>query len=40
MTALEEHVHQPGSAKLVKHVRAKINELNIDYIFLQFLSVT
>ena len=34
MTDLEKHVNQPGRAKLVKEVRAKINELKIDYIFL------
>ena len=33
MTDLEKHVNQPGRAKLVKQVRAKINELKIDYIF-------
>ena len=27
MTDLEKHVNQPGRAKLVKQVRAKINEL-------------
>ena len=40
MTDLEKHVNQPGRAKLVKQVRAKINELKIDYIFFQFISVT
>ena len=35
MTDLEKHVNQPGRAKLVKQVRAKINELKIDYIFFQ-----
>ena len=33
MTDLEKHVNQPGRAKLVKQVRAKINELGIEYIF-------
>ena len=33
MTDLEKHVNQPGRDKLVKQVRAKINELKIDYIF-------
>jgi len=40
MTDLEKHVSQPGRAKLVKQVRAKINELKIDYIYFQFISVT
>ena len=40
MTDLEKHVNQPGRAKLVKQVRAKINELGIEYIFFQFISVT
>ena len=33
MTDLDKHVNQPGRAKLVKQVRAKINELGIEYIF-------
>ena len=37
MTDLEKHVNQPGRAKLVKQVRAKINELKIDYIFFRTL---
>ena len=40
MTDLEKHVNQPGRAKLVKQVRAKIDELGIEYIFFQFISVT
>jgi len=40
MTDLEKHVNQPGRAKLVKEVRAKINELGVEYIFFQFISVT
>ena len=40
MTDLEQHVKQPGRDKLVKQVRAKINELGIKYIFFQFISVT
>ena len=39
MTDLEKHVKQPGRDKLVKQVRAKINELGIEYIFFQFISV-
>ena len=33
MTDLEKHVNQPGRSKLVKQVRAKIDELGIEYIF-------
>ena len=33
MTDLDKHVNQPGRAKLVKQVRAKINELGVEYIF-------
>jgi len=40
MTDLEKHVSQPGRDKLVKQVRAKINELGVEYIFFQFISVT
>ena len=40
MTDLDKHVNQPGRAKLVKQVRSKINELGIEYIFFQFISVT
>ncbi len=39
-TDLERHVNQPGREELVKGVREKINELNIDYIYYQFISVT
>ena len=39
-TDLERHVNRPGRADLVKQVRDKINELNIDYIYYQFISVT
>ncbi len=39
-TDLERHVNQPGRADLVKQVREKVNELNIDYIYYQFISVT
>ena len=38
MTDLEQHVNQPGRDKLVKQVRAKINELGVEYIFFQFIS--
>ena len=40
MTDLDKHVNQPGRAKLVKQVRSKIDELGIEYIFFQFISVT
>jgi len=40
MTDLEKHVSQPGRDKLVNQVRAKINELGVEYIFIQFISVT
>ena len=40
MTDLEKHVNQPGRDKLVKQVRAKINDLGVEYIFFQFISVT
>jgi len=40
MTDLEKHVKRPGRDKLVKQVRAKINELGVEYIFFQFISVT
>ena len=39
-TDLERHVNRPGRADLVKQVREKINELKIDYIYYQFISVT
>ena len=39
-TDLERHVNQPGRDDLVRQVREKINELNIDYIYYQFISVT
>ena len=39
-TDLERHVNQPGRDDLVKQVREKINELDIQYIYYQFISVT
>ncbi len=39
-TDLERHVNQPGRDDLVRQVREKINELNVDYIYYQFISVT
>jgi len=37
---IEAYVEQKGRAQLVKEVRKKINELKIDYIYYQFISVT
>ena len=37
---IESHVARRGRAELVKDVRKKINELKIDYIYYQFISVT
>lgn len=39
-TDLERHVNAPGRAELVKQVRAKIDELDIKYVYYQFVSVT
>jgi glutamine synthetase len=40
MTDLETHVNAPGRGDLVKRVREKINQLGIQYIYCQFVSVT
>ena len=40
MTDLENTLISQGRDKLVKQVRAKINELGVEYIFFQFISVT
>ena len=40
MSDLEEFVNQPGRDKYVKDVRKKINDLGIEYIYYQFISVT
>src|SRR4029079_15466517 len=40
MTDLEAHVSAKGRKELVKQVRAKIKELDIKYIYYQFVSVT
>ena len=37
---IEAYVEAKGRAQLVKDVRKKINELKIDYIYYQFISVT
>ena len=39
-TDLEKYVADKQRAELVKKVRSKINELNIKYIYYQFISVT
>ena len=40
MTDIEAFVDAPGRADLVKQVRKKIDDLGIDYLYLQFVSVT
>src|ERR1700722_8729297 len=40
MTDLDAHVNATGRSELVKQVRQKINELGIQYIYYQFVSVT
>jgi glutamine synthetase len=40
MTDLEAHVSAAGRGDLVKQVREKINQLGIQYIYCQFVSVT
>ena len=40
MTDLEKHVNQPGRDKLVKQVRAKINELGVEYISVSYTHLT
>src|ERR1700674_3379313 len=40
MTDLEAHVNAAGRADLVKQVRGKINQLGIQYLYCQFVSVT
>jgi glutamine synthetase len=40
MTDLEAHVDAAGRGDLVKQVREKINQLGIQYIYCQFVSVT
>ena len=37
---VERHVSKLGRAALVKEVRKKIKELDIEYIYYQFVSVT
>jgi len=40
MTDLEAHVNAAGRSDLVKQVREKINQLGIQYLYCQFVSVT
>ena len=40
MTDLEAHVSAKGRAELVRQVREKIDQLGIQYIYYQFVSVT
>ena len=37
---IESYVEREGRAELVRQVRNKIDELKIDYIYYQFISVT
>ncbi|MGB7086316.1 MAG: glutamine synthetase family protein [Phormidesmis sp.] len=39
-TDLEAYVHASGREDLVKQVRAKIDELGVQYIYYQFISIT
>ena len=39
-TDLEKYVNSEGRSDLVRQVREKIDELNIQYIYFQFVSVT
>ena len=40
MTDLDAHVNAAGRSELVKQVREKINQLGIQYLYCQFVSVT
>lgn len=40
MTDLEAHVRAEGRNELIKQVRAQIDQLGIQYIYYQFVSVT
>ena len=40
MTDIEVFVRQDGRDDLVKQVRSKIDELGVEYLYLQFVSVT
>ena len=39
-TDIEKFVDAPGRKELVAQVRKKIDELGIEYLYLQFVSVT
>ena len=39
-TDIEKFVNAPGRDEQVKEVRAKIDDLGVEYIYLQFVSVT
>jgi len=39
-TDLERFVEAPGRDEKIKQVRAKIDELGVEYLYLQFVSVT
>ncbi|MEO1180971.1 MAG: glutamine synthetase, partial [Cyanobacteria bacterium J06636_28] len=39
-TDLEAYVKSDGRAELVQQVRAKIDQLGIQYIYYQFISIT
>ncbi|MCB1434483.1 MAG: glutamine synthetase, partial [Alphaproteobacteria bacterium] len=40
MTDYEKFIETPGRAELIKQVREKIDALGIEYLYLQFVSVT
>ena len=40
LTDLEAYVQADGRAELVQQVRAKIDDLGIQYIYYQFISIT
>lgn len=37
---IEDFVESPGRDEMVREVRKKIDELGIEYLYLQFVSVT
>ena len=40
MTDYEKFIKSDGRAELIKQVRKKIDQLGIEYLYLQFVSVT
>src|SRR5262245_65920597 len=40
MSDYEDFIATPGRDELIKQVRQRINELGIEYLYLQFVSVT